>query len=130
MRCFFIIFSMLLSVSAVAQESSVYELRTYTTNEGKLDALNARFRDHTVALLAKHGMVSVGYWVPVDKPNTLIYILKHDSVESGKKSWQNFIADPMWKVVAEESNRNGQILAAAPISVYMTETDYSRLGKR
>ena len=28
--------------------ADVYELRTYKTKEGKLDALNARFRDHTI----------------------------------------------------------------------------------
>jgi NIPSNAP len=47
--------------------AEVYELRTYTTAEGKLDALNARFRDHTVRLFQKHGMESVGYWVPTDE---------------------------------------------------------------
>src|SRR5438045_634582 len=31
-----------------------FEMRTYTANEGKLDALQARFRDHTNALFLKH----------------------------------------------------------------------------
>ena len=54
---------------------AVYELRTYVTNPGKLDNLNARFRDHTVGLFKKHGIESVGYWVPTDgesSKNTLI----------------------------------------------------------
>src|SRR5258708_23575214 len=38
-----------------------FELRTYTAAEGKLDALNARFRDHTNKLFVKHGMELVGY---------------------------------------------------------------------
>ena len=74
--------------------AEVYELRTYTTNEGKLDALNARFRDHTVALFDKHGMESVGYWVPTDDPesqNTLIYVLEHDSREAAQVSWNAFL---------------------------------------
>ncbi len=29
----------------------VFELRTYTAPEGKLDALSARFRDHTLELI-------------------------------------------------------------------------------
>ena len=45
---------------------AVYELRTYVTNPGKLDNLNARFRDHTLGLFNKHGIKSVGYWVPTD----------------------------------------------------------------
>ena len=51
-----------LLVAAPALFGDVYELRTYTTNPGKLDALNARFRDHTIRLFQKHGIESVGYW--------------------------------------------------------------------
>ena len=35
---------------AQAQSSRVFELRTYTAADGKLQALSDRFRDHTVAL--------------------------------------------------------------------------------
>ena len=106
-------------------DQTVYELRTYTTNEGKLDDLNARFRDHTIGLFNKHGMESIGYWLPVDKTNTLIYILRHKSTEAAKQSWQNFINDPDWKIVAEETNKNGPILASSPESIFMKATDYS-----
>jgi hypothetical protein len=108
--------------------ADVYELRTYTTNDGKLDNLNARFRDHTVKLFEKHGMKSVGYWVPADEPNsanTLIYVIKHKSREAAKASWASFLADPEWKKVAEESQKDGKILAKAPESVFMEVTDYS-----
>ncbi|MCA9120711.1 MAG: NIPSNAP family protein [Planctomycetaceae bacterium] len=109
-------------------QAEVFELRTYTTNEGKLDNLNARFRDHTVGLFKKHGMESVGYWVPTDEAqskNTLIYVIKHASRDAAKASWQAFLADPEWKVVAKASQVDGQILAKAPDSVFMTATDYS-----
>ena len=114
-------------VPTVAQ-AEVYELRTYTTNEGKLDNLNARFRDHTVALFDKHGMESVGYWVPTDEPqsaNTLIYVLRHESREAAGVSWRAFIQDPAWAKVAEESQKDGRILAKAPESVYMDAADFS-----
>lgn len=106
-------------------DETVYELRTYTTNEGKLDDLNARFRDHTIGLFNKHGMTSLAYWTPIDQPNTLIYVISHASREQADKNWQAFIDDPDWKVVAEETNRDGAILAKAPQSVYMKATDYS-----
>ena len=44
----------------------VFELRTYTAPEGKLGALDARFRDHTQKLFAKHGMTNLGYFHPAD----------------------------------------------------------------
>jgi hypothetical protein len=63
----------------------VFEMRTYTTLEGKLPDLLARFRNHTTRLFEKHGMANIGYWVPADEPrskNTLIYILAHQSREA------------------------------------------------
>ena len=114
-----------LSMLTTIATADVYELRTYTTNVGKLDNLNARFRDHTVALFEKHGIQSIGYWVPVGKENTLIYVIKHKSRDAASESWKAFIADPAWKKVSRESQVDGQILAKAPESVYMETTDYS-----
>ncbi len=108
--------------------AEVYELRTYVTNEDKLDDLNARFRDHTVALFKKHGIESVGYWVPTDGPeskNTLIYVIRHESRDAAKKSWAAFMQDPEWQTAMKASEADGPILAKRPDSVYMEATDYS-----
>jgi hypothetical protein len=108
--------------------AAVYELRTYTTNEGKLPNLNARFRDHTMRLFKKHGIESVGYWTPTAKPksdNTLIYVIKHASRAAAKASWKAFGKDPEWRKVAKSSQVDGRILAKRPESVYMSATDYS-----
>jgi len=110
-------------------ESRVYELRTYTCYEGKLDALKARFRDHTIRIFKKHGMESVGYWVPQDgerSKNTLIYILAHPSREAAAKNWADFAADPEWKKVAADSEANGKILQKVE-SVFMEPTEFSQL---
>lgn len=112
---------------SLAEEKPVYELRIYTASEGKLDALNARFRDHTAGLFEKHGMQNMGYWTPLDpaqKENTLIYILKHDSPEAAKKSWASFVADPEWQKAKAASEEDGKLAVKAE-SVYMTETDFS-----
>ncbi len=113
--------------------AEVYELRTYTTNDGKLDDLNTRFRDHTVRLFKRHGMRSVGYWVPADEPqskNTLVYILRHKSREAAKKSWKAFLADPDWRAAYKKSEADGRILAKRPESKYMNLTDYSPSSSR
>ena len=117
------------------KESRIYELRTYTTEPGRLPALNARFKNHTMRLFEKHGMKNVMYWIPTDeklKDNTLIYVVSHASMDAAKKSWSDFINDPEWKAAAEASEKDGKILAKRPEAVYMTLTDYSppdRSGK-
>lgn len=104
----------------------VYELRTYHCYEGKLDTLLTRFRNHTTRIFEKHGMTNVGYWVPQDQKDTLIYLLSFPSREAAKKSWDEFRSDPEWKKVAAESEANGKIVQKVD-SVYMSPTDFSKL---
>lgn len=118
----------LLGVCAFAQ-NRVFELRTYTCNEGKLDALKARFRDHTIAIFKRHGMESIGYWVPQDperSKNTLIYIIAHASREQATKNWAAFRADPEWQKVSADSDKNGKIVLKTE-SHFMDPTDFSML---
>ena len=119
-----------LIVPALAQQPGrVFEQRTYTCYEGKLPDLLARFRDHTVKIFEKHGMVSIGYWVPQDGPtshNTLIYILAHPSREAARKNWDAFRSDPEWQKVQKESEANGKLVSKAD-SVYMQATDFSAI---
>src|SRR5438445_2797284 len=101
--------ALLFSGFAFAQ-NRVFEMRTYTCNEGKLEALKARFRDHTIEIFNRHGMESIGYWVPQDpekSKTTLMYILAHPSREAADKNWREFAADPEWKTVAAESEATG-----------------------
>lgn len=105
----------------------VFELRTYTANEGKLEALQARFRNHTTRLFEKHGMVNIGYWVPKDAPlsqNTLIYLLAFPNREAAKSSWDAFRNDPVWKKAQQESEVNGKLVNKVD-SVFLDPTDYS-----
>ncbi len=41
-----------------------FELRVYTAQPGKRDALAARFASRTAAIFARHGITNVGYWIP------------------------------------------------------------------
>ncbi len=119
----------LLASTASAVDTKVYELRIYTTSPGKLDALLARFRDHTCQLFEKHGMENIGYWMPIEKEqgaeNTLIYIIAHQSREAAKANWAAFGKNPEWQAVAKKSQENGKILAKVPESIFMELADFS-----
>jgi NIPSNAP len=117
------------ATTAHADDKKVFEIRTYTTEEGKLDALQARFRDNTVRIFKKHGMTSVGYFAPTDEPlskNTLIYVLSFPSRDAAKQSWKEFVSDPEWQKVQKESEANGKIVAKIT-SVFANATDFSPL---
>jgi len=111
---------------SMVTEDRIYELRTYTTHPDKLDELHNRFKNHTVQLFSKHGMVNVGYWIPVDKDNTLIYILSHKSREAAEKSWGGFRNDPDWQKAYEASRADGPLVSNVE-SVFMKATSYSQI---
>jgi hypothetical protein len=112
------------SSSASSGQGRFFEMRTYYANEGKADALDARFREHTNKLFVKHGMDLVGYWHPVDKPNVLVYILGYPSREAREKAWNAFNNDPEWKAAKAKSEEHGGLVAKVD-QVFMTPTDYS-----
>lgn len=106
----------------------VYELRTYTAPAGKLDALIARFRDHTDTIFKRHDLKVIGYWVPEDnKDNQFIYIVEHKSKADADKNWAAFQNDEEWKKVRAESEKGGALTTKPPDRVYMDPVDFSKL---
>ncbi len=108
-------------------EDRVFELRTYTTLPGRLDALHKRFREHTNAIFVKHGMSLIGYWTPTEAPkseNTLVYMLAYPSMAAREASWKAFREDPDWMKAREESEKDGKIVDKVE-AVFMSPTDFS-----
>ena len=123
------LFSMLPAPRARAADTRVFEMRTYYAAPDKLDALQARFRDHTCKLFEKHGIANIGYWVPLENPeNKLIYLLAYPSREAREKSWKSFFADPAWQAAYKASEVNGKLVAKVE-QLFLQATDYSPLVK-
>ncbi len=106
----------------------VFEMRTYYTLEGRLPALNKRFREHTCELFKKHGMENIGYWTPVNekdgKNEKLVYLLAYPSMEAREASWKAFQADPEWIKARDASEADGKIVKKVE-TVFLNPTDYS-----
>ena len=108
----------------------IYELRLYHVHPGKMDALKARFGDHTDAIFRRHNMKSIGYWVPADAPNSqnlFIYILEHPSRQKAEGNGAAFQADPEWKEVKAESEANGPLVDHID-RYFMDPTGFSALN--
>jgi hypothetical protein len=108
-------------------EPRVFEMRTYYAHPGKMEALHARFRNHTNKLFVKHGMTLIGYWSPIDAKvadEKMVYILAYPSKAAAEKSWKDFINDDEWKKVKAETEKDGPLVERVE-SLYMNPTDYS-----
>lgn len=132
-RCFSALLLLALLVVPVTRAAEanerVFELRTYTTEAGRLPALLARFRDHTVKLFEKHGMKNVGYWTPADAKdgaeNKLIYLLEHRSREAATAAWKAFGADPEWQAARAKSEASGKIVSKVEF-LFLAPTDFAK----
>jgi hypothetical protein len=108
------------------KDTSCYELRIYTIAPGKAEDLHNRFRNHTLSLFKKHGIESIGYWMPADpKDERLHFLLRYPSKEAREASWKAFMADPDWQAAYKASEASGAILAKPPENFFLAATDYS-----
>jgi hypothetical protein len=136
MRSIFLVFLALvaLGMPAAAKQprldlrAATYELRTYYPAPGKAAALNQRFREHTLKLFEKHGMVNVIFWneeATAGAPEgRIVYVLAYPSRAAREADWKAFGADPEWAAVVATSEANGKLVTKVD-SVFMTMTDYS-----
>jgi len=100
-----------------------YELRIYTAQPGKRDALAARFANRTAAIYARHGITNVGYWIPqqsdpelgISAENTFIYIRGYPSREERDKRLTAAHDDPEFAevVTKQESDPKTKLIVKA-----------------
>ena len=91
-----------------------YELRVYTAQPGKRDALAARFASRTAAIYARYGITNVGYWIPqqsdpelgISAENTFIYMRAYPSKEERDKRLKAARDDPEFAEVVTKQERD------------------------
>jgi hypothetical protein len=126
--CFLLVVFVAASAFAPGQ-TRVYELRTYHCYEGKLETLKGNFRDFDIRILKRHGIESIGYWVPRDPElakNTLVYLVVHPSRAAAEKDWDDFGKDPEFIKLAAQSMKDGPIVQKVE-SMYLDPTGFSAL---
>ena len=115
------------SAANAGEPELFYELRIYTAAPGKMDALNKRFRDHTLRLFEKHGIKNVAYWTAVDeKHQGRIYcVVAYPDRKAREKIITTGISkDPEYLKTLAESEKDGKLTSGVE-SVLMMPADYS-----
>lgn len=118
------------SVLALPREETnrVFEWRIYTVLPGRMDAMNARFKNHTNALLTRHHMTLIGFWQPQGEENSrkLYYLVAHKSRKEAEANWKAFVADPDWIKARDASEKDGKIVEKVE-RIWLDPTEYSMM---
>ena len=108
-----------------SDKSNVVELRYYNAVPGKLPNLHARFANHAIGLLQKHGMETIGFWTDdVGTNNRIVWMLGFESIEKREENWIGMITDPEWHKARDESEKDGPILVDYQ-AYLLRPTDYT-----
>lgn len=95
----------------------IYEIRIYEAVEGKAPAMRARFKEHVVPRMPRHGIELVGVFeAPVDD-GRITYLTRFKSEEDRTKAWAAFGGDSEWKAIKAASETNGPLLKNQTVSV-------------
>jgi hypothetical protein len=111
-----------------ADGNRVFELRVYHVVPGKNSALEARFREKTSKLLARHNLTVEGYWVASDSSagsDEFIWVVGYANREEGKRNWEAMASDPEFQAIIKEEQ--AEKLVEKVDVTYMRPTDFSAI---
>jgi len=90
-------------------DSRVFDFRTYTASPGRLEELKSRFRDYTLGFFDRHNIKVIGFFEPVDRRDTLLYITEFESDEDADRAWESFGKDPEWARAKASTETEGPL---------------------
>lgn len=91
--------------SATAHSGPIQQLRVYGMVERNRAAFDARFRDHALRIMRRHGFDVVASWY-TDDGAEFAYLLQWPDRAAMQRGWGAFMADEEWKRIKRESVRD------------------------
>lgn len=104
----------------------VHQLRVYEIFEHNKAAFHARFRDHAVRIMKRHGFSIVAMWEARTGARTeFVYLLEWPTEEEMKARWAAFMADQEWSdIKARTRDAHGDLVGEIQERV-LRATEYS-----
>jgi hypothetical protein len=106
----------------------IYELRSYEVVPGRMPAMHARFKNHTVGLFKKHGIEVLGFWEAMIGTSNVLHYSAGSRPRAPRGPGQSSAPDPEWLRVRAESRRTAhrgadpeRDLAAVPLLARCSE---------
>lgn len=104
----------------------IHQLRIYEIFERNKAAFHARFRDHAMRIMARHGFRIVAMWEARRAGNPeFVYLLSWPDLAAQKAAWTAFLADPEWIEIKRVTSIEHGDLVGTVEDRTMTLADYS-----
>lgn len=120
--------ALLLAVSPARaqQREPIYQLRVYELNEASKPVFHARFRDHAMRIMKRHGFDIVATWEARNEGRPeFVYLLRWPDEATLQAAWAAFRADREWSDVKQATISPDAPIMGGIEDRTMVLTDYS-----
>lgn len=95
-----------------ADRDGLHQLRIYEIDRGNRDAFHARFQDHALPIMKRHGFTVVDMWESdTGEKLEFVYVLAWPDEATMEASWKTFLADQEWiDVKRRTAGESGQLV--------------------
>lgn len=101
----------------------VVELRQYTLHPGQRDVLIALFEAHFIESQEACGIILIGQFRDLDRPDRFVWLRGFPDMDSRAKSLAAFYGGPVWKAHREAANAtmidSDNVLLLKPVSEFV-----------
>lgn len=110
-----------------ATPAPIQQLRIYQIFDDTRGAFHARFRDHAMRIMRRHGFDIVATWESRhDGRIEFVYLLQWPDEATLRERWARFMADEEWARIKRETRAQGPMVGDIEDRT-LVPTDYSPL---
>ncbi|MEP9350768.1 NIPSNAP family protein [Xanthobacter sp. KR7-225] len=114
------------SPAPAGRENMIYQLRIYEIFEHNKAAFHARFRDHAVRIMKRHGFdIKIMWEARTGDRTEFVYLLEWPDEAALAERWASFMADREWSDIKERTAAEHGKLVGEIQSRVLHRTDYS-----
>ncbi|MEV5026117.1 NIPSNAP family protein [Paenibacillus sp. LPE1-1-1.1] len=95
-----------------------------------MDAIQTRFKDHTLTIFERLGMKVVNFWIDGAGQSKLYYVMEFSDLAERQRLWDQFRQDPEWIQVKRNSEKNGGPIVEKIEEFIMKDARVQDLWKR
>ena len=109
----------------------IHQLRVYEMVDRQKPAFHARFRDHALRIMRRHGFDVIATWeTSSDGKAEFAYLLQWPDRAAMQRGWEAFLADEEWIRIKQESRRtlDGPIMGEILQDKVLAPTTWSPRG--
>ncbi|HEY0505422.1 MAG TPA: NIPSNAP family protein [Lysobacter sp.] len=108
-----------------AAPGNIHQLRVYEIFDATREQFHARFRDHAMRIMRRHGFDIVATWESRrDGRLEFVYLLQWPDEATMRERWTAFMADEEWARIKRETRAQGPMVGEIDERT-LRVTDYS-----